>query len=91
MRELTDTSEQALRYLDTVMFSDNDDMRRGAFNRVSIHIKQSAAIIARYATLEAKNAELWETLRELWIDAEACPECCNNDSTDRAEKLLGGR
>ena len=38
----TDTPEQALRYLDTVMFADVDDpMRRGAYNRVSLHIKEA--------------------------------------------------
>ena len=42
--ELVDTPEQALRYLDTVMCSDNEGLRRGAYNRVSIHIKQLATI-----------------------------------------------
>jgi hypothetical protein len=49
---LVDTPEQALRYLDTVMCSDNEDMRRGAYNRVSIHIKQLATI-AREAEARA--------------------------------------
>lgn len=42
--ELLDTPEQALVYLDTVMHSDNEDMRRGAYNRVAMHIKQQGRV-----------------------------------------------
>lgn len=38
---MLDTTKQALKFLDTVMYSDNEDMRRGAYNRVSIYIKQA--------------------------------------------------
>jgi len=38
-----DSREAALRYLDTVMHSDDEGMRRGAYNRVVLHIKGTPA------------------------------------------------
>ena len=37
--DATDKREVALGYLDTVMRSGDEDMRRGAYNKVSLYIK----------------------------------------------------
>jgi hypothetical protein len=55
---LLDTREQVLRFLDTVMYSDNEDMRLGAYNRVAIHIKQMDAEIDAAKTVAMKLGRL---------------------------------
>lgn len=74
-----DTPEQVLRYLDTVMHSDDQAMRLGAYNRVALYVKQSATLRSTIEGLTAEREQLTR-MRDMLAVMGA----------DFADEVLGG-